>query len=69
MWLHTVWKQMTMALAEHGLEKFNVFPAKHGMSEFHSLETIVTGNAMNCNEHCQCEFSRCEQAHHERKKH
>ena len=36
-------KQMIIALAEHSVKQLNVFPAKHGISECCSPETIVTG--------------------------
>ena len=59
---------MTVALAEHSADALNVFPAKHGMSEHQSPETITTGCMLNFKQHCQPEFGTCAQAHHEPQK-
>ena len=61
-------KAMIIALAEQSASTLNVFPAKHGMSEHHSPETIVTRRTLNYKQHCQHEFGTCVQAHHEPRK-
>ena len=61
-------KQMIMVLAEHSVKQLNVFPAKHGISQCHSPETITTGRTVDCNKHCQHEFGTCAQAHDEPRK-
>ena len=61
-------KQMIMALVEHGVEQLNMFPAKHRISECCSPETIVTGQTIDCDKHCQHEFGTCVQAHHKPRK-
>ena len=64
----TMPRQMITALVEHGVKQLNVFPAKHGISQHCSPETIVTGRTIDCNKHCQHEFGTCAQAHHEPRK-
>ena len=61
-------KQMIIALAEHSVEQLNMFPAKHGISECCSPETIITGQTIDCTKHCQHEFGTCVQAHHQPQK-
>ena len=56
---------MIMALVEHSVEQLNVFLAKHRISEHHSPETIITGQTIDHDDHCQHEFGTCVQAHHE----
>ena len=61
-------KQMIITSAEQSMNQLNVFPAKHGMSESCSPETIVAGHAIDHNKHCTHKFGKCAQAHHEPKK-
>ena len=61
-------EQMIMALAEHSVEPSNVFPAKHGISEYCSPWTIITGQTVDHNKHCQHKFGTCVQVHHELQK-
>ena len=37
-------------------DKFNIFPAKNGISDYYSPETLVTGRVFDYNKHCQFEF-------------
>ena len=37
-------------------DKFNKFPAKHGMSDHYSPETLVTGKTHDYKKECLCEF-------------
>ena len=43
-------------------EKFNLFPAKCGISEYCSPETLVTGKVLDFEKHCQCKFGDYVQA-------
>ena len=43
-------------------EKFNLFPAKYGVSEYYSPETLVTGKVIDFEKHCQCEYGDYVQA-------
>ena len=37
-------------------DKFNLFPAKYGVSDYYSPETLVTGKVFDYLKHCQCKF-------------
>ena len=49
----TMPKSMIIALAESCATKLNMFPAKHGISNYYSPETIITGRTLDYNKHCQ----------------
>lgn len=44
-------------------DKFNLFPAKYGISEYYSPETLVTRKILDFLKHCQCEFGDYVQAY------
>ena len=60
-------KLMTTESAELATDHLNLFLAKYDMSLHCGPETIVTGQILDCNEHCICECSECVQAHHQNK--
>ena len=49
-------------LTIRSMEKFNVFPAKHGVSDHCIPKTPVTGETFDCEKHCKCKFGECTQA-------
>ena len=61
-------KQMTIAMAEQSADQLNMFPAKHGMSQCCSPNTIATGQTIDYKRHCKFKFGKCVQAHHEPRK-
>ena len=38
------------------MDKFNLFLAKYGVSDYYSPETLVTGKGFDYLKHCQCKF-------------
>ena len=56
-------KIMITELVMGSTEKFNMFPAKAGVSDHYSPETIVSGETLNYKKHCSFEFGECVQAH------
>ena len=46
-------KQMMTATAEQSADQLNLFTAKHGTSQCHSLNTIVTGQTIDHKRHWQ----------------
>ena len=53
---------MIKHLVVASIDKFNLFTAKYGISEYHSPETLVTGKVFDFNKHCQFEFGDYTQA-------
>ena len=49
-------KAMIIALGEQVAKRLNMFPAKNGISEYYSPETIVTGRMLDYKKHLQHEF-------------
>ena len=49
-------KAMIISLAEYGTHKLNMFPARHGVSNYYSPLALVTGEVLDYNKHCQHEF-------------
>ena len=43
-------------MSESSADKLNVFPARHGVSDHCSPETIITGRTLDYDKNCQCEF-------------
>ena len=39
-------------------DKFNLFPARNGVSDYYSPETLVTGKTFDYNKHCLYEFGK-----------
>lgn len=39
-------------------EKFNLFPAKHGVTNYYSPETLVTRRTFDYKPHCKYEFGK-----------
>ena len=52
----TIPKVMIQALVETSASKLNMFPAKHGMSQYYSPEAIVTQRGLDYDKHCKCIF-------------
>lgn len=56
----TTYKTMPRVMIKHlvvaSMEKFNTFPAKCGISNCHSLETLVIGIVFDYNKHCQLDL-------------
>ena len=44
------------------MDKFNNFPAKHGVSDHYSPETLVMGKTLDYKKDCLCEFGEYLQA-------
>ena len=59
----TIPKVMIQDLAEVCAERLNLFPAKHGVSQYYSPQTIVTGIQLDYEKHCKYEFGEYVQAH------
>ena len=62
----TTYKTIPRVMIKHlGIaspEKLNLFPAKYGVSKYHSPETLVTGKVLDFEKHCQCKFGDYVQA-------
>ena len=58
----TILQVMIKHLVIASTEKFNLFPAKYGISEYYSPETLVTRKVLDFEKHCQCEFGDYVQA-------
>ena len=58
----TIPKVMIRELVVGSTEKFNLFPAKGGISDHYSPETLVTGKTLNFEKHCQYKFDEYIQA-------
>ena len=41
-----------------------MFPTKHGISSYYSLEVLVTGEVVDYNKHCKYSYGEYIQAHH-----
>ena len=54
---------MIRQLAVTSTEKFNNFPAKNGISDHYSPETLVTGKTLSYKKDCLYEFGEYVQAH------
>ncbi len=53
---------MIVSLCEYGTKMLNMFPARHGISDYYSPAVIVTGRELDYEKHCACEFSTYVQA-------
>ncbi len=58
----TIPKAMIISLCEYGTNMLNMFPARHGISDYYSPSAIVTGKALDYSRHCQFEFGSYVQA-------
>ena len=54
---------MIRQLALMSTEKFNNFPARHGVPDQYSPYTLVTGKTLNYKKDCLCKFEEYMQAH------
>ena len=55
-------KTMIVALGEYVAEYYNMFPAKHGVSEYYSPNMLVAQKALDYEKHCKHEFGEYVQA-------
>ena len=58
-------KTMIIALGEYVAEYYNMFPAKHGVSEYYSPNMLVEQKVLDYEKHCKYEFGEYVQAAHE----
>ena len=61
----TIPRAMIIALGEYMAEYYNMFPTKHGISEYYSPNMLVAQKVLDYEKHCQHEFGEYVQAMHE----